>query len=109
MAWPVLGARMSRGDALWMCPPHEPHPQGSPLGHPRIPAAQMGRWPICVWTECPRESTAEPASPAADAGLTRPEAIHSLVTRTAMVSHRGVGVYEVDILIQIPRGTSAHY
>ena len=60
---------------------------------------------------CLQESTAEPASPAADAGLTRPEATHLLVTRTVMVNHRGVamGVYEVGILIQIPRGTSAHY
>ena len=59
--------------------------------------------------ECLQESAAELASPAADAGLTRPEAIHLLVTRTTMVSHRGVGVYEVNTLIQIPCGTSAYY
>ena len=62
-----------------------------------------------MYEYCLRESAAEPASPAADAGLTRPEAIHLLVTRTVVVSHRGVGVYEADILIQIPRGTSAQY
>ena len=60
---------------------------------------------ITVFEECAAES----ASPAANAGLTRPEAIHLLVAHTVMVSRRGVGVYEVDILIQIPRGTSSHY
>ena len=60
---------------------------------------------------CLQESAAEPASPAAAAGLTRPEAAHLLLTRAVMVSPRGVGVYAADIrsLIQIPRGTSAHY
>ena len=46
-----------------------------------------------------------PRLSAANDGLTRPEAVHLVLTRTVMVSYHGVGVYEVYILIQIPRGT----